>query len=298
MLRYSPEVEAACGRGAAVVALETTILSHGMPYPQNIETARALERIVREAGAIPATIAVLDGSIRVGLDDAALERVARAPMLKLGRADLAYAIAARKDGATTVAATMDCAALAGIAVFATGGIGGVHRGAEQTMDVSGDLDALATAPVAVVCSGAKAILDLSKTLEQLETRGVPVVGYRTDEFPAFWSRSSGLGLSLRLDAPQEIAALIAAQRALGSRTGIVVANPMSPEDEIPAEEMERHIRTAIAESAAAGIAGKALTPWLLERLLTLTSNRSLRANIALVRANAHLAAEIAVALSS
>ncbi len=295
-VKYSTEVSRARERGAPVVALETTILSHGMPYPQNLETARAVERIVCEAGAVPATIAVLDSSICIGLDDAALERVAREPMLKLGRADLAYALATRKDGATTVAATMDCAALAGIAIFATGGIGGVHRGAEQTMDVSGDLEALATSPVAVVCSGAKAILDLSKTLEQLETRGVPVVGYRVDEFPAFWSRSSGLRVPLRLDNPREIAAMIREQRALGSRTGIVVANPIAAEDEIPAVEMERHIEAAVAEAAAAGIAGKALTPWLLDRLLTLTSNRSLHANIALVRANARLGAEIAAAL--
>ncbi|HEY9086221.1 MAG TPA: pseudouridine-5'-phosphate glycosidase [Candidatus Tyrphobacter sp.] len=298
MIRFSPEVERARERNAPLVALETTILSHGMPYPQNLDTARALESIVRDAGAVPATIAVLDGSIRVGLDDAALERVARTPMLKLGRADLAYAVAAHKDGATTVAATMDCAVLAAITVFATGGIGGVHRGAENTMDVSGDLDALATSPVVVVCSGAKAILDLSKTLEQLETRGVPVVGYRTDEFPAFWSRSSGLRVSFRLDEPSEIATLLREQRALGSRTGIVVANPIAAEDEIPAAEMERHIEAAVAEAAAARVSGKALTPWLLDRLLTLTSHRSLRANIALVRANARLAAEIAVVMTT
>lgn len=295
-LHFADEVARARASGTPVVALESTILAHGMPHPQNLETARDLERIVRDGGAVPATIAVLDGSIHVGLTDAALERVAREPMLKLGRADLAYALATGNSGATTVAATIDCASLAGIAVFATGGIGGVHRGVEQTMDVSGDLEALATTPVTVVCSGAKAILDLRKTLEHLETRGVPVVGYRTGEFPAFWSRSSGLSLSMRLDSPGEVARMIHAQRTLGSRTGIVIANPIPARDEIPHAEMERYVAAALAEANAAQASGKALTPWLLDRMLALTGGRSLRANIALVRANARLAAEIAVAI--
>lgn len=296
-LRLSHDVRNALERDGPVVALETTILSHGMPYPSNLETARALESIVRDAGAVPATIAVLGGVVHVGLSDAQLEHVARAPMLKLGRADLGYAVAARADGATTVAATMQCASLAGIAVFATGGIGGVHRGVEQSMDVSGDLDAMARYPVAVVCAGAKAILDLPKTLEALETRGVPVVGYGTDEFPAFWSRSSGLRLSLRVETPEEVAALVRAQRGVEPQCGIVVANPISPADEIPAAEMERAIEIAVAESHEARVGGKALTPWLLSRILTLTENRSLHANVALVRSNAGLAARIAVALA-
>ncbi len=297
IVRYSPEVERARECNAPVVALETTILSHGMPFPRNLQTAREIERIVREAGAVPATIAVLGGRINIGLDESQLEHVARAPMLKIGRSDLAYALATNADAATTVAATVHCAALAGIAVFATGGIGGVHRGAAETMDVSGDLDAIASSPVAVVCAGAKAILDLPKTLEALETRGVPVVGYRTNEFPAFWSRSSGLRLAQRLDTPAAIAALVRAQSALGLRTGIVVANPIAAQREIPAPEMERHIAEAIGAAAAARIGGKELTPWLLDRLMTSTAQRSLEANIGLVLSNAALAAEIAIALA-
>jgi pseudouridylate synthase len=296
-LRYSEEVRQARERRAPIVALETTILSHGMPYPQNVETARELERIVRDAGAVPATIAILGGEIRVGLQDAELERVAREPMLKVGRADLAFVLSTRGNGATTVAGTVHCAALAGIDVFATGGIGGVHRGVAATMDVSGDLDAIANAPVAVVCAGAKAILDLPKTLEALETRGVPVVGYRTSEFPAFWSRSSGLHLSLRLEDAAQIAALVTAQRDAGCTTGIVIANPIAASDEIPSGEMEGYIAQAVADADAAAISGKALTPWLLDRLLTLTAQRSLRANVALVRSNARLAADVAVALA-
>ncbi|MGH7736475.1 MAG: pseudouridine-5'-phosphate glycosidase [Candidatus Tyrphobacter sp.] len=296
-LAFSAEVEAARERSAPIVALESTILAHGMPYPANLETACELERIVREAGAVPATIAVLAGTIRIGLDAAQLQRVAHEPMLKAGRADLAYAIARGTDAATTVAATVACAALAGIEVFATGGIGGVHRGAQQSMDVSGDLDAIAKNPVAVVCSGAKAILDLPATLEALETRGVTVVGFRTDEFPAFWSRTSGLRLMHRADSAGEIAALVRARRALDDG-GIVVANPIDAADEIPRAEMEGYVETAIGHAMAAGIGGAALTPWLLERILTLTSGRSLRTNIALVKSNARLAALAALALTA
>ncbi len=295
-MKFSDEISEARERGAPIVALETTILSHGMPYPQNLETGREIERIVREAGALPATIAVLDGEIHIGLDTKQLEHVASAPMLKLGRGDLAYAVAKGADGATTVAATAHCAAIAGIRVFATGGIGGVHRGAESTMDVSGDLDTLASTRIAVVCAGAKAILDLPKTLEALETRSVPVVGYRTSEFPAFWSRSSGVPLSLRADSAQEIAAMIDAQEALGLHGAVVVANPIPPDDEIPAQELEHDIDAATAEAGAARITGKALTPWLLDRLFTRTEGRTLRANVALVRSNARLAAEVAVSL--
>lgn len=296
-LRYSDEIARARAHNAPIVALESTILAHGMPFPQNLETAQALERVVRDAGAAPATIAVLGGTICIGLTQAELERVAREPMRKIGSADLAFALATKCDGATTVAATVRCAALAGIAIFATGGIGGVHRGVAESMDVSGDLDAIASSPVAVVCAGAKAILDLPKTLEALETRGIPVVGYRTDEFPAFWSRSSGLPLAMRLDTPESVAALVRAQRELAAQTGLVVANPIRAQDEIPRDRMERYIESALKEAAHAGVRGAALTPWLLERVRALTDGRSLTANVALVTANARLAADVAIALS-
>ncbi|MDB5040064.1 MAG: Indigoidine synthase family protein [Candidatus Eremiobacteraeota bacterium] len=298
-LDVAPDVRAALDRGAPVVALETTIVTHGMPYPQNVATARRVEAIVREAGATPATIAVIDGRIRIGIDDAVLEALAGArDVLKLSRADLPYAIAARKTGATTVAATMICANLAGIAVFATGGVGGVHRGAEATFDVSADLEELARTPLTVVCAGVKALLDLPKTLELLETRGVPVVGYRTDDFPAFWSRSSGLRAPLRLDAPAEIAALIRAKAELGLVGGVLVTNPIPPDAEIPPAEIARYIDDAVAEAATRGISGKAVTPFILDRLYHTTAGRSLHANIALVENNAHLAAQIAAALAS
>ena len=297
-LDVSPEVAAALAAGRAVVALETTIVTHGMPYPDNLAAARAVEDEVRHAGAVPATIAVMGGCIRVGLAPDALERLARtADVMKLSRADLPYALATGRAGATTVAATMICAHLAGIAVFATGGIGGVHRGAETTMDISADLDELARTPVAVVCAGAKAVLDLPKTLEALETRGVPVVGYRTDELPAFWSRDSGLKAPLRLDRPEEIAALLRAQRALGYPGGALVANPPPTDAAIPADEVAGWIDAALAEAVRAGVAGKAVTPFLLDRVLHLSGGRSLAANIALVRSNARLAAEIAVAFA-
>src|SRR5215831_18200245 len=278
----------------SVVALESTILAHGMPYPENLATARLLESRVRESGAVPATIAVMGGAVRVGLGGADLEALAQAKdVLKLSRADLPYAAATQKIGATTVAATMICAHLAGIKVFATGGVGGVHRGAESTFDISADLEELARTPVAAVCAGAKALLDLPKTLEYLETRGVPVVGYRTDEFPAFWSRSSGLRVAMRCDSPQEIAALLRAKQDLGLEGGAVICNPIDPADEIPATEMSGHIAAAVDEAARRGISGKAVTPYILARLLELTQGRSLRANIALVKSNARLAAEIA-----
>ncbi len=265
-----------------------------MPYPQNVETAIAVEDIVREAGAVPATIAVIGGTIRAGLSKDELEYFATAKkIMKLSRADLAYAVATGADGATTVAATMICAHMAGIEVFATGGIGGVHRGAEKTMDVSTDLEELARTPVAVVCAGAKALLDLPKTLEVLETRGVAVVGYQTGEFPAFWSRSSGLPVPLRLDSAQEIARLLHVKKELCLSGGVLVANPIPAQDEIPSAEMARHIDAAIALADEQHVTGKAVTPWLLDRLLQLTSGRSLQANVALVKNNARLAAEIA-----
>ena len=297
-LDLTPEITEALARGAGVVALESTIITHGMPYPANVETALQVEDIVRRGGAIPATIVVLGGRIRVGLDSAALERLGRAVgVLKLSRADLPFAIATGRDGSTTVAATMICARLAGIDVFATGGIGGVHRGFETTLDVSADLDELGRTAVTVVCAGAKALLDLPRTLEYLETRGVPVVGYRTDRFPAFWSRDSGLPAPLRLDTPDEIAALVASKSLLGLGGGILVANPVPEADEIPAGEVRHLIDRAIADARDQGVSGKAVTPFILSRMLDLTSGRSLATNVALIRNNAALAAEIAVALT-
>ncbi len=241
----------------------------------------------------------MDGRIRVGLDEETLARLARASeALKLSRADLAYALMARRTGATTVAATMICAHLAGVRVFATGGVGGVHRGASETFDISADLPELARTPVTVVCAGAKAILDLPKTLEALETLGVPVVGYRSGELPAFWSRSSGLKAPIRLDSAGEIAAMIAMRARLGLGGGVLVANPIPPEAEIPAAEMAGHVATALGQAAKAGVAAKEVTPFLLGRVLELTEGRSLAANIALVRSNAALAADIAAALSA
>ena len=276
------------------MALETTIVTHGMPYPENVATARSLEAEIRARGAVPATIAVIGGAIRVGLSDGELESLATTKgVLKLSRNDLAYALSTGQPGATTVAATMICADLAGIRVFATGGIGGVHRGAETTCDISADLEELARTRVAVVCAGAKALLDLPKTLEYLETRGVPVVGYRTSEFPAFWSRSSGLPVPLRMDSASEIARMLELKWRLGLGGGAVIANPVNAAAEIPASEMSGYIETAVAEAAARGIAGKAVTPFILARLVEITGGRSLRTNIALVQSNARLAAELA-----
>jgi pseudouridylate synthase len=296
-VRVSAEVAAALRERRPVVALESTILAHGMPYPRNLDVARAVEADVRAGGAIPATIAVLDGVICVGLSDAELERVATASgMLKLSRADLAYAIATKRNGATTVAATMLCAHRAGIAVFATGGIGGVHRGVEESMDVSADLTELSRTPIVVVCAGAKALLDLPRTLEVLETLGVATIVYRSDEFPAFWSRSSGLRAPLRCDNPAEIAATYRSARELALESAILVANPIPANAQIPDELMARVIEKAVAHAKHEGITGKQLTPWLLDRIYQLTEGRSLEANIALVRDNARLGAEIAKAL--
>jgi pseudouridine-5'-phosphate glycosidase len=290
-LVLSPEVEAAREAGRPVVALETTIVSHGMPWPANIETALAVEGIVREGGAVPASIAVLER--------ADLERLAKADdVAKLSRADLAFAVATGRPGATTVAATMIVAARAGIEVFATGGIGGVHRGAEQSFDISADLTELARTPVTVVAAGAKALLDLPKTLEMLETLGVPVVCLGTDAFPAFWSRDSGLKAPIRLDDAAAIAAFIRAREALALGGGMLVANPVPAADEIPAGEIGAHIEAAYADSIAAGVTGKAVTPYLLDAILKRTGGRSLATNIALIRNNARVAAEIATALAA
>lgn len=298
-LRILPEVRRALADGRPVVALESTIITHGMPAPRNLETARAVEAAVRDGGAVPATIALLDGRIAVGLDAEDLERLAgEQDVAKVSRADLPAVLAAGGAGATTVAATMICADLAGIRVFATGGIGGVHRGAEQSFDVSADLQELGRTPVAVVCAGAKAILDLPKTLEVLETLGVPVIGVGTGDLPAFYSRSCGLQAPLRRDTAAEIAAVMAAKWELGLGGGLVVANPIPAAQEIPAAEIAGHIDAALAEAAAQGIAGKAVTPFLLARLEQLTGGRSLEANVALVVNNARLAAEIAVAYAA
>jgi pseudouridine-5'-phosphate glycosidase len=295
-LKISEEVRDAIASHRPVVALETTIVTHGMPYPDNLATARSVEAEIRERGAIPATIAVMNGAVRVGLSDSELESLATArDVLKLSRNDLAYAIATGRPGATTVAATMICARFAGIRVFVTGGIGGVHRGAEASFDISADLEELARTSVAVVCAGAKALLDLPKTLEYLETRGVPVIGYGTSDFPAFWSRSSGLPVPLRLDSVAEIARVLELKWSLGLEGGAIVANPVSSTDEIPPAEMSRFIETAVAEADARRIAGKAVTPFILSRLNEITGGRSLKTNIALVRNNARVGAELAAA---
>jgi len=296
-LARNAEVTAAQAAGAPVVALESTIVTHGLPSPQNLETARRVEAAVRAAGATPATIAVLGGRVHVGMEDAQLEALARATdVAKLSRADLAVRLALMADGSTTVAATMICARLAGIAVFATGGIGGVHRGVETTMDISADLDELAKTAVTVVCAGAKAILDIPKTLEALETRGVPVIVYRADAFPAFWSRDSGLPAPLRMETAAQIARAHRMRAALGLAGGQLVANPIPPEAEIPMAQIAPLIDAAVAEAAARGISGKAVTPFLLGRMLQATEGRSLTANVALIENNARLAAEIAIAL--
>jgi pseudouridylate synthase len=297
-LDIAPNVQSALAAGEAVVALESTIITHGMPHPQNVATAREVEAVVRENGAVPATIAIIEGRIKIGLSDAELDWLGTAKdVMKLSRADLPYAVASRRHGATTVAATMICAHLAGIRVFATGGIGGVHQGVETSMDISADLDELARTPVAVVCAGAKAILDLPRTLEYLETRGVPVVGYGTDRFPAFWSRTSELPVPLRLDTPEAIANLIHTKEALGLGGGVLVANPVPSADEIPASKMSAFINAAIAEAKTRGVSGKAVTPFLLSYLFEQTGGRSLATNIALVKNNAALAARLAASLA-
>lgn len=296
-IHYSREVAAAKSRGAPLVALESTIITHGMPYPGNLDMALSVENIVRNEGAVPATIAVLDGNLHIGLEEADIERLARTEgAMKLSRADLAFAIAERRTGATTVAATMIAAARAGIKVFATGGIGGVHRGAEESFDISADLAELGRTNVAVVCAGAKAILDIPKTLEVLETNGVPVVTYGSDEFPAFWSRSSGIPSPLVLESPEAIANFQHVRDQLGLDGGILVANPVPEEDEIPREEMEIYISRALANAEREEVTGKAVTPFLLDAIFHLTHGRSLKTNIALVQNNARLAAALAVAM--
>ena len=296
-LVFTDEVRAALAEGRPVVALESTIIAHGLPYPRNLEAAEMLEAELRAGGAAPATIAVLGGRIHVGLDPGALARLARdgGGFAKLGTRDLGHALARGRDGATTVSATMTIAHRADIAVFATGGIGGVHRGAAHSFDVSADLAELARTPVAVVCAGAKAILDLPKTLELLETWTVPVIGVGTDTFPAFWCRSSGLALDQRCDTAAEIATALAAHWRLGG-AGAVVANPIPEADALPSDMIEAAIATALGEAEAQRISGKKVTPFLLARIEALTEGRSVAANVALARANARLAAAIATAL--
>ena len=295
----APDVAAARADGKPIVALESTIITHGMPYPQNLEVARQVEEDIRAAGATPATIAVIDGVLHIGLTDAQLSSLAQASnVAKLSRADLPVCIASGRTGATTVAATMIAARLAGISVFATGGIGGVHQGAEQSFDISADLLELAQSPVIVVAAGPKAILDIPKTLEVLETQGVPVIAYGQDQVPAFWSRQSGLSAPLRMDSPDDIAKAHAMRRAMDLEGGALVVNPIPPGDEIPAVDLAPVIAQAQADADAQGIAGKAVTPFLLQRIFELTEGRSLVANIALVRNNARLAARIASCLGT
>jgi pseudouridine-5'-phosphate glycosidase len=297
-LEYSAEVHDAIENDKPVVALESTIISHGMPYPQNVETARDVEAVVRAAGAVPATIAVLHGTLKVGLGSDDLEIIGtNKDVQKISIRDLPVTVAMGRHGATTVATTMRIAALAGIRVFATGGTGGVHRGAATSFDISADLIELAHTSVAVVSAGVKSILDIALTLEKLETLGVPVIGFGTSEFPAFFSRESGCRAPLRVDSATDVARVLRTKWDLGLAGGVLVANPIPAESEIPASEIDPIIRTALADMASRGIGGKEATPFLLSRIVELTHGRSLVANIALVRNNARLAAQVAIALS-
>ncbi|MBL8598764.1 MAG: pseudouridine-5'-phosphate glycosidase [Devosia sp.] len=299
VLSISPEVADALAQGRAVVALESTIITHGMPYPQNLQMAGEVEAIVRAAGAVPATIALMGGRIRVGLTAPDLEQLAETGMAsaKASRRDVAALLTAQATAGTTVATTMQAAEMAGIQLFATGGIGGVHRGAELSFDISADLEELSRTPVAVVCAGAKAILDLPKTLEVLETKGVPVIGYGTDDFPAFWTRSSGLRADHRIDTPEAVAELLETQFSLGMG-GVLIGNPIPEADAMDPAFIGAMIERALADAEAAGIQGKETTPYLLKRIFELTEGKSLVSNIALVKNNAAVAARIAVALAA
>ena len=298
-LSYSPEVAAARAAGKPVVALESTIISHGMPYPQNVQTAREVEQIVRDAGAVPATIAIIGGKICIGLTPEQLELLGTSPdAMKVSRRDLAYVLAQSKLGATTVAATMICAQLAGIQVFVTGGIGGVHRGAETSFDISADLQELAQTSVAVVCAGVKSILDIGLTLEYLETHGVPVVSVGQPGFPAFFTRESGYHADFQLDTAAEQAAFIQTKWQLGLKGGVVVSNPVPAAQAMPKAEIDAITGQALNDAAQAGISGKQVTPFLLARIKQLTEGRSLATNIALVKHNALVGAELACAMST
>jgi pseudouridine-5'-phosphate glycosidase len=290
------EVARALARQAPVVALETTLVTHGLPHPDGVTTAMSLEQIVREAGATPATIGIIGGSIRIGLTPAELEQLATTPnVAKINLSNLAAALASGQPGSTTVAATMFAARASGIRVFATGGIGGVHRNASESGDVSADLTALARIPVAVVSAGAKAILDLPRTVEMLETLGVPVFGFRTDEFPAFYRRSTGLPVDRRYDSIADLASAVRLHLSLGLGTGVLIANPIPMADEMPSELYDRALHTALSEAETQRIRGRAVTPFLLERMHAVTAGESVRANVALLRHNAHVAATLAVA---
>jgi pseudouridine-5'-phosphate glycosidase len=300
MLFIQPKIAKAIHENRAIVALESTIISHGMPYPQNVETALAVEAEVRAAGAIPATIAIMDGMLKVGLSTAELEHLGKTGQkaIKCSRRDLPFVLAKKMTGATTVAATMIIAEMAGIHIFATGGIGGVHRDAGQTMDISADLQELAKTNVVVVCAGAKSILDIGLTLEYLETQGVPVIGYQTDEFPAFFMRSSGFGVDYRLDSPKEIAQALKIKWTLPLKGGVVVANPVPEEYEADNKLIQKAIEIALADADEQGVSGKEITPFLLARIEALTAGASLKSNIQLVLNNARLAAAIAVEMTS
>jgi pseudouridylate synthase len=296
-LTFTDEVKQALANNKPIVALETTIISHGMPYPQNIEMAKQVEQIIRDHGAVPATIGIMDGKIKIGLNEQELEEFATNQNVeKVSRRDLPYILSSGKIGATTVAATMIGAALAGIEVFATGGIGGVHREGEVTMDVSADLTELAQTNVAVVCAGVKSILDIGRTLEYLETHGVPIVGYKTSEFPSFYARESGYGVDFHLDEAAQVARMLRAKWELGLSGGAVIANPVPAESAMDHLEIEGVIQQALAEAKDQNITGKKVTPFLLSRIKQLTEGRSLETNIALVYHNAQVAAQIAVAL--
>lgn len=298
-LSISPEVEAALKEGKPVVALESTIISHGMPYPQNVETAMRVEQAIRDNGAVPATIAIIGGRLKAGCTAEEIEYLGKQgqKVTKASRRDLPVLVARKADGATTVTTTMIIAAMAGIKVFATGGIGGVHRGAETTMDISADLEELAQTPVMVICAGAKSILDLGLTLEYLETKGVPVIGYGTEELPAFYTRHSGFGVDYRIDTPEELAEAFHAKLALGLRGGMLVTNPIPEEFSMPADVINKAIDEAIAEANRLGIRGKQSTPFLLAKVKELTGGDSLAANIQLVLNNARLAARTARCLA-
>ncbi len=297
-LDISPEVEAALKAGKPVVALESTIISHGMPYPRNVETALLVEDTVRKNGAVPATIAIIGGRLKAGLSKEEIEYLGKTGrgVAKASRRDVAALVAGKKDGATTVTTTMMIAHMAGIEIFATGGIGGVHRGAETTMDISADLEELAQTPVMVVCAGAKSILDLGLTLEYLETKGVPVIGYSTDELPAFYTRKSGFGVDYRVDSPEELAAIFSAQRELGLKGGMLVTNPIPEEYSMDKEVIDKAIEQALNECSEQGIKGKDTTPFLLAKVVELTGGDSLESNIKLVLNNATVAAKTAAAL--
>ncbi len=297
-LQLSPEVDKALREGRAVVALESTIISHGMPYPQNVETALRVEQTIRDNGAVPATVAVIGGRLKAGCTPEEIEYLGKKgqAVTKASRRDLPVLIARGEDGATTVTTTMIIAAMAGIKVFATGGIGGVHRGAQQTFDISADLEELASTPVMVICAGAKSILDLGLTLEYLETKGVPVIGYGTDELPAFYTRHSGFGVDYRIDTPEELAAMFQAKLDCGLKGGVLVTNPIPEQFSMPKDVIDRAIEQALHEADEQGIHGKQTTPFLLARIKDLTGGDSLAANIQLVLNNARLAARTAVAM--